>query len=95
MLLAQDVLHAYTMISISIMVVFTSLTQPRDGEKRWRGRTVTKRDMSERFRGEKVLEFSISMCVPSYLETVWITKTSLPRTDSWICTRVSMETNRT
>lgn len=25
MLLAQDVLHAYTMISISIMVVFTSL----------------------------------------------------------------------
>lgn len=34
MLLAQDVLHAYTMISISIMVVFTSLTRPRDGEKR-------------------------------------------------------------
>ena len=25
MLLAQDVLHAYTMISISMMVVFTSL----------------------------------------------------------------------
>lgn len=26
MLLAQDVLHAYTIMSISIMVVFTSLT---------------------------------------------------------------------
>lgn len=24
-----------------------------------------------------------------YLDTVWMTKTSLPRTDSWICTRVS------
>lgn len=37
MLLAQDVLHAYTRISISIMVVFTSLIQPRDGEKGQRG----------------------------------------------------------
>lgn len=26
---------------------------------------------------------------------VWITNTSLPRTDSWICTRVSMETEKT
>lgn len=40
MLRAQDVLHAYTMISISIMVVFTSLTQPRDGEKEMGGAAV-------------------------------------------------------
>lgn len=33
MLLAQDVLHAYTMISISIMVVFTSLTGQRETER--------------------------------------------------------------
>ncbi len=37
MLLAQDVLHAYTRISISIIVVFTSLIQPGDGEKGRRG----------------------------------------------------------
>lgn len=38
---------------------------------------------------------SNGVCLPSYLDMVWITKTSLPRTDSWICTRVSMETNKT
>lgn len=37
MLLAQDVLHAYTMISISIMVVFTSLTA-------WGGREKQNKD---------------------------------------------------
>lgn len=59
MLLAQDVLHAYTMISISIMVVFTSLTQPRDGEKRgW----MTKLHMSEMFQGKSALKPSI-MCL--------------------------------
>lgn len=53
MLLAQDVLHAYTRISISIMVVFTSLTRPRDGENRgW----VTKLLMSEMFQGKRVLK---------------------------------------
>lgn len=34
----------------------------------------------------------INICLLSYFDIVWMTKTSLPRTDSWICTRVSMET---
>lgn len=44
--------------------------------------------------GESGVE-TLMPCVLSYLDTVWMTKTSLPRTDSWICTRVSMETNGT
>lgn len=33
---------------------------------------------------------SSMMVVLTSLDTVWMMKTSFPRTDSWICTRVSL-----
>lgn len=70
MLLAQDVLHAYTMISISIMVVFTSLMQPRGRRQKGEGDDIDKaRDMSHMLQGENGVEIFNCVCVCVFLLT--------------------------
>lgn len=54
MLLAQDVLHAYTMISISIMVVFTSLKQ-RDEQ------TITREGHVSGETSKQIFVFSLTL----------------------------------